>query len=98
MQVVELVQAIVVVHTVVERLVNQVEAEGIDERFDLIRQIEVLQEQNRQAIHKIDKVLVASSKTDGHWSIPWPPADMADEKDGNFPVDSSPDDWAENAG
>ena len=87
-----------VVHTVVERLVNQVEAEGIDERFDLIRQIEVLQEQNRQAIHKIDKVLVASSKTDGHWSIPWPPADMADEKDGNFPVDSSPDDWAENAG
>ena len=74
-----------IVRTVVERMVNQVEMEGIDERENLLKQIEDLQEKNRKAINTIDKVLVASSKTDGSWAIPWPPPEIADHNDGpNF--------------
>ena len=90
-----------VVRTVVEQIVNHVEMDGIDARINLLKQIEELQQQNRKAIDTIDKVLVASSTTDGSWAIPWPPPEIADHNDGpNFKdaVDEHNQDWAAQAG
>jgi hypothetical protein len=61
-----------VVSTVLERIVTDVEAANTDEVFDILAQIEALQARNRHSIDDIDRVLEASTLSDGKWAIQWP--------------------------